>query len=373
MNLAAMSWSGIVRVVKMKKVTVALLALLGLIVGVLIVHVAGIAYFYSDYLVLLLPDPSLPIMQRPEEGRAGPNALPAGDAAGRRETKEVRPSLEADRRTPRILCLIVTSPDYHDERASHVAVTWARHCTDSVFLTTRRDVRLPRTILTPGASSYRQLWGKVKQGFEWAYNHRDDYDWFFKADDDTFAVMENLQAAVASLDPDEPQATGNHLSTWDRGSTYLNGGAGYVLSRGAVRKLVEEGLRSRACDENLNLGTNEDVNMADCLTYLGVEFLDSRDRLKRQRFNVYPPQQLVDPRKINRIAHFWLNKVSVFPYKFGYSEMSDEVISFHYVDAPTMYLLYYLIYIVNPYNSDRLDTFQKLDRDTSDYGTRTLR
>ncbi|XP_064086950.1 glycoprotein-N-acetylgalactosamine 3-beta-galactosyltransferase 1-like [Macrobrachium nipponense] len=370
MNMAPISWSGIVRVMRMKKVTVAMLAVLGLIVGALTVHVAGTVYFYSDYLVLLLPDPSLPIMERhPDGAKVGANDLPVG----RREMKEVRGSPETTRKAPRILCLIITSPEYHDERASHVAVTWARHCTDSVFLTTRRDLRLPRTILTPGASSYRQLWGKVKQGFEWAYNHRDDYDWVFKADDDTFVVIENLQAAVASLDPDEPQATGNHLSTWDRGSTYFNGGAGYVLSRGAVRKLVEEGLRSRACDNNLHLGTNEDVNMADCLAYLGVEFLDSRDRLKRQRFNVYPPQQLVDPRKINRIAHFWLNKVSVFPYKFGYSEMSDEVISFHYVDAPTMYLLYYLIYIVNPYNSDRSDTFQKLERDTRDYETRTLR
>ncbi|XP_068242646.1 glycoprotein-N-acetylgalactosamine 3-beta-galactosyltransferase 1-like [Palaemon carinicauda] len=210
-----MSWSVIMRILKIKKVTTALFIIIGFIVVVLTVHLAGVIYFYSDYLLLLLPDPSLPVMERPEKNKLGVNEF-AGGNEGRRGMGKANTSPKSFQKLPRILCLIVTSPDYHDERASHVAVTWARHCTESVFLTTRRDFRLPRTILTPGATSYHQLWGKVKQGFEWAYNHREDYDWFFKTDDDTFAVIENLQAAVAALDPDEPQATGNHLSTWDR-------------------------------------------------------------------------------------------------------------------------------------------------------------
>lgn len=51
---------------------------------------------------------------------------------------------------------------------------------------------------------------------------------------------------------------------------YLNGGAGYVLSRSAVQHFVTEGLKKNLCESNLSLGTNEDVNMAKCLTFLGI-------------------------------------------------------------------------------------------------------
>ncbi|KAG7156738.1 Glycoprotein-N-acetylgalactosamine 3-beta-galactosyltransferase 1-A-like, partial [Homarus americanus] len=105
--------------------------------------------------------------------------------------------------------------------------------------------------------------------FVWAYKQRTEYDWVVKTDDDTFLLVENLQKAVLTLDPDQPQATGLHLRTWETSSTYLNGGAGYVLSRGAVTRLVEEGINGRVCSDHLNFGPGEDVNMADCLTYLG--------------------------------------------------------------------------------------------------------
>ncbi|ROT75636.1 Glycoprotein-N-acetylgalactosamine 3-beta-galactosyltransferase 1 [Penaeus vannamei] len=249
---------------------------------------------------------------------------------------------------------------YHDTRSSHVAATWARHCTRAVFLSTAGDSRLPDVFITPGAASYQELWGKVTQGFEWAYGNRHDFDWVVKADDDTFLVVENLQAALLRLDPDRALATGVQLRTWDTGSAYFNGGAGYVLSRGAVRRLVEDGLRGRRCGENLNLGANEDVNMALCLAHLGVVFLDSRDSLGRQRFHMYPPHELIDPRQANSITHLWLKRQSVFPYKFGYAELSDEAISFHYVDARSMYLLYYLVYVVNPNN--QVTPINQIDR-----------
>lgn len=226
--------------------------------------------------------------------------------------------------------------------------TWSSHCSRAVFLTTLEDAALPEVVLTPEVDAYDQLWEKVTLGFEWAYGRLGDFEWVVKADDDSFVLVENLRAAVLELNPETPVATGVHLRTWETGETYLNGGASYVLSRGAVRTLVEKGLREGRCKADLELGTSEDVNMAACLALLGVDLLDSRDSEGRQRFHIYPPQELVDPRQEVDLRHLWLKKISIHPYKFGYGELSDEVISFHYVDAETMYLIYYLVYLVNP-------------------------
>ncbi|XP_045612202.2 glycoprotein-N-acetylgalactosamine 3-beta-galactosyltransferase 1 [Procambarus clarkii] len=304
-------------------------------------HLALLIYAYHEYVLALLPSSPLPVQRRPPKSNTSDGNTAESETGGGRYRGKTDGG-------PRILCLIVTTPHYHQERAVHVASTWAQRCSLAVFLTTRPDPRLPRILLTPGARSYDQLWDKVTQGFQWAYGHREEFDWVVKADDDTFLVVEHLQAALSALDPDQPLASGVHLRTWETGKTYLNGGAGYVLSRGAVTRLVEEGLQARACKDNLELGLNEDVNMASCLSFVGVELLDSRDSAGRQRFHVYPPQQLIDPRQENSFFHLWLKKISIYPYKFGYSELSEEVISFHYVDAETMYLLYYLIYLVNP-------------------------
>ncbi|KAK8396394.1 hypothetical protein O3P69_005440 [Scylla paramamosain] len=254
-----------------------------------------LAYTYNDYILALLPKPHLPQQIRSGRGHERGRTT-VGDAGD-----------EGRNGVPRILCLIITSPPYHVTRARHVAATWSPHCTRAVFLTTLEDPTLPEVLLTPGAATYDQLWEKVTKGFLWAYKVLGEFDWVVKADDDSFVFVENLRAAVKVLDPDSPLAAGVHLATWETGETYLNGGASYVLSRGAVRVLVER----------------------------GVKFLDSRDSEGRQRFHIYPPQELVDPRSEADLRHLWLRRVSVYPYK-GYGELSDEVISFHYVDAETI-------------------------------------
>ena len=39
-----------------------------------------------------------------------------------------------------------------------------------------------------------QLYEKTKQAFTYAWkNYKDEADWFFKADDDTFLIVENLR------------------------------------------------------------------------------------------------------------------------------------------------------------------------------------
>ena len=64
----------------------------------------------------------------------------------------------------RVLCLIVTAPQHHQDRARHVKLTWAKHCDRAVFVSSEADPTLGQVIAVPQAVSYNQLWDKVTAG-----------------------------------------------------------------------------------------------------------------------------------------------------------------------------------------------------------------
>ena len=94
-------------------------------------------------------------------------------------------------------------------------------------------------------SCRKSLWCKTQQAFKYVYeNHFDDADWFLKADDDTYVVVDNLRSFVADRDPADPVYFGFNFKVHVR-QGYMSGGAGYVLSKEAVRRFVLKGLGSR--------------------------------------------------------------------------------------------------------------------------------
>ena len=79
-----------------------------------------------------------------------------------------------------------------------------------LFMSTEADDDLGAVALPNIASGRASLWNKTKkvknsfllfshicpadQAFTYVWeNHREDADWFIKADDDTFVIMENLK------------------------------------------------------------------------------------------------------------------------------------------------------------------------------------
>ena len=64
----------------------------------------------------------------------------------------------------------------------------------------------------------------------------------YEGDDDTYVIVENLKSMLQDVDPNEPVYYGARFDMSELKEGYMSGGAGYVLSKEALRRFVEDGL-----------------------------------------------------------------------------------------------------------------------------------
>ena len=74
------------------------------------------------------------------------------------------------------------------------------------------------------------------------YMARDDADWFLKADDDSYIIIENLKTFLQQHNPLVPIQFGCRFRLQIVKKGFTSGGAGYVLSREALKRFVTIGL-----------------------------------------------------------------------------------------------------------------------------------
>lgn len=153
------------------------------------------------------------------------------------------------------------------------------------------DPELPGSIPLEVNEGRDNLWAKTKAAFEYIYdNHLNDADWFLKADDDSYVIMENLRTMLHSYPVDMPIFFGRKFalpSTFEPEQGYMSGGASYVLSKQAVKRFVEDGITDPTmCYEGND--HSEDVELGKCMEKLKVEAGDSRDDEGHDRFYPLP-------------------------------------------------------------------------------------
>ncbi|XP_056006098.1 glycoprotein-N-acetylgalactosamine 3-beta-galactosyltransferase 1-like isoform X5 [Ostrea edulis] len=243
--------------------------------------------------------------------------------------------LEEKARKLRILCYTMTIPSNMQTKAVAVNNTWGTRCTKLVFVTQKPsssfdtmqvDVQEGRSYLTDKT---------VKTLIALYKTYRNDYDWFFKCDDDVYIIMENLRHLLAKHDSHIPVYLGHQFRLFTT-QGYLSGGAGYAMNRRALEKINEDGFQvSGKCDIS---GKDEDLDIGHCFEKLGVKVYSTIDSHKRQSFHPFGFQRAFYGHVGGEM--FYVSR----PYKTGPECCSEFTVSFHYVTPEDMYLMEFLLY-----------------------------
>jgi hypothetical protein len=129
-------------------------------------------------------------------------------------------------------------------QAQVVSQTWAHHC-DKHFLITSINETMgrmfpnksiennePFPMLQPAGlvnDTYTQLTSKLYATIKHIYKHHNDYDWYLKADDDTFIFVDNLLKFTRQRNASDLAIYGFLTRNKDLKVKYLTGGAGYLI------------------------------------------------------------------------------------------------------------------------------------------------
>lgn len=151
-----------------------------------------------------------------------------------------------------------------------------------IFVGDQENKKFP-TIPISVKSGRHYLSHKTVAAFDYIYqNYLDDADWFMKADDDTYVVMENLRYLLSSHNPDEPIFFGHLFKLFVQGG-YPSGGAGYVVSKEVLRRYGAKAKTIGNCQPRE--GAAEDLLIGKCFGALGAKAMDGRDKFNRTRFH----------------------------------------------------------------------------------------
>lgn len=198
----------------------------------------------------------------------------------------------------RVFCWIFTTADNLETRARFQAKSWVRHCDAHVFFVCRSDpaklnTEVARSLNVVHLSTVEEkrstLYTKTLRALDWMTEQKlfDKYDWFLKADDDTFTLVEHFKELVRDVDPNSPQYVGRLFNKHVKRG-FMSGGAGFAISRSAMR-LFNERYKAECPDVPMPCDC-DDMIIGRCFEKWNVPILESRDESGKQRYFPIQPE-----------------------------------------------------------------------------------
>jgi glycoprotein-N-acetylgalactosamine 3-beta-galactosyltransferase len=119
--------------------------------------------------------------------------------------------------------MITTHVENHRQKVISIKETWGKRCDVLLFVSSKSDPTFPAVKVCEIEDHYH-LWCKTKEGLRYAYeNYLDEADWFLKADDQTYVIVDNLKNFLSFYDQNNPIYFGCKFRLRDNIS-YMSGG-----------------------------------------------------------------------------------------------------------------------------------------------------
>ncbi|KAF4317690.1 hypothetical protein BBO99_00009302 [Phytophthora kernoviae] len=268
----------------------------------------------------------------------------------------------------------------HQTRVRAVAETWGQRCDKLIFFSNMSDTivvaagtpkeRRYEVVPLDLIADHAHLWLRTRASLRYIHEHfRHDYDWFYKTDDDTYVIVENLRQYVKR--PEIMQAFNREsiqlghrfnlarrafnyyvrnetmktlwYSRWDH-LIYNSGGSGYVMNRLFLDKIAEV-LDEWTCLPDESSGTMpEDAGVSFCMRWHNVYPWDTRDHLGRERWHAYSPGLIFAPYDDPNSWYVQYHKY-VGGIKSGFESAAPDSVAFHYINPPLMYHIERTLYL----------------------------
>jgi len=198
--------------------------------------------------------------------------------------------------------------------------TWGKHV-DILFFVNKYTNEFPNIVLK--SNDPKNLWQKVSELWKYIYkNLYYKYDFFFQVDDDTFVNYINLKKYINILPINEPIYAGKRLYIPDKQLYFNSGGAGYILNKKSIDILINKIKKIKyygAGDTGIGFMFKNTIPL-----------YNTTDRYNRDRFHPFNPITMVN---INKNNKFWYHDyISQFNTQLGFNNVSNETISYHYVN-----------------------------------------
>eukprot|EP00053_Salpingoeca_punica_P014568 m.132659 g.132659 ORF g.132659 m.132659 type:complete len:538 (-) comp16491_c0_seq1:636-2249(-) len=237
----------------------------------------------------------------------------------------------------RLLCWVMTHNKNHNTKAMAIKNTWGAGCNTLLFMTNEEHDALNTVVLDLGRKESREtLWRKSIKAWMYVYsNYIDQYDWFMRADDDTYVMMDNLREFLDGYNASTPHYFGKRMVV--NNVQFYSGGSTNILSYEALRWLGQAAMVApRQLFRNIDTFA-DDLEFGASLARIQVSAEDSRDSVGSERFMALNVQSERALKKADD-PNFWYFKISYHPRIEGEDCCSRKWVASHYVEPREMLL-----------------------------------